>query len=151
VDTVPDRYRYAVVPHLVVDGAAEAIAFYERAFEARELFRLEDPEGRIIHAELQIAGSTVMLGDPSDDFEDPLAAGGTTVGLHIYVESVESMFQRALAAGTAEVQPVQDMFYGDRTAMVRDPYGHVWVLLERIEDLSPEAIVERARIAFGGS
>jgi PhnB protein len=149
VEIVPERYRYAVVPHLMVDGADEAIRFYQRAFGATELFRIDDGDGGIIHAELQIGSSTFMIGDRSEGFGEPRAAGGTTVGLHVYVESVDATFRQALEAGATEVQPVQDMFYGDRTAMLADPFGHVWVLLEHVEDLTPDEIVARAHAPAG--
>ena len=151
MDTVPPRYRNAVVPHAMIAGAEEAIAFYARAFGAEELFRIAAPDGTIIHAELRIGGSTVMVGDAGGPFGEPGALGGTTVGLHVYVDAVEPLFERALAAGAKELAPVEDMFYGDRTAMLEDPFGHIWVLLERIEDLAPEQIVARAAAALGSA
>lgn len=136
---------------MTVADADAAIAFYQRAFGAEELFRIEAPDGTIVHAELRVGGSTVMVGDASEPFCDRRNLGGTTAGLHVYVEEVDALFERAVEAGAKELQPVQDMFYGDRTAMLEDPLGHVWVLLERREDLTPAEIVARAEREFAGS
>jgi PhnB protein len=145
----PARYRHAAIPHLMVADAAAAIAFYAAAFGATELFRLALPNGRVVHAEVRVGDAVVMLGDAPGPFAPPAALGGTSVGIHVYVADVDALHARALAAGAAELQPVQDMFYGDRTAMVRDLDGHVWVLLTAREVLAPEEIVARARAAFG--
>jgi|SRR5699024_1014088 len=139
----PSRYRNAVIAHVMIDGAADAIDFYKKAFDAIELFRIASPDGRIIHAEIQIGGSTLMVGDADPPFHDPKTAGGTTVGLHVYVDNVEEMTAQAIQAGAGEIQPAQDMFYGARQSMVEDPFGHVWVLLTHTEDLSPEEIMGR--------
>lgn len=148
VETIPDRYRYSVVPHVMVDGASDAIAFYERAFGAAELFRIASPDGTVIHAEITIGESLLMVGDAGGPFGAPDSLGGSSVGLHVYVEDVDALFAQALKAGAEEIQPAQDMFYGDRTAMLKDPYGHVWVLITHLEDLTPDEIVERAQKMF---
>lgn len=147
----PSRYGNSVVAHVMVRGAASAIDFYRSAFGATELFRIASPDGKIIHSEVQIQGSTVMVGDASPPFEDPQSLQGTCVGLHVYVQDVDSMSRRAIAAGAQEVQPLQDMFYGDRQTMLRDPFGHLWVFLTHQEDVAPEEIVKRAERLFGGS
>ncbi|HEX4816232.1 MAG TPA: VOC family protein [Nonomuraea sp.] len=143
MNTVPDRYRYAAIPHLMVDGAAEAIRFYTEAFGGEELFRIADPAGRILHAEVGVKGSTFMIGDADDRFTTPAAAGGSTVGLHVYVDDVDALSDQAVRAGAELLQPPTDMFYGDRSAMLRDPFGHVWVFLTHVEDLPPEEIARR--------
>jgi PhnB protein len=140
---VPDRYRYAAVPHVMVDGAAEAIAFYTTAFGAEEIMRIARPDGRILHAEIRIRDSVLMVGDGDGEFLSPRKAGGTTVGLHVYVEDVDALYSRAVTAGAEALQPPTDMFYGDRTIMLKDPFGHVWVFLTHIEDLSPEEVARR--------
>jgi len=149
VETIPIRYRYSVIPHLMVDNAAEAIAFYAKAFGAIEVFRIVSPNGKIIHAEITINRSVLMLGDADSPFRDARSLGGSPVGLHVYVENVDDLFAQAIRSGAREIQPVQDMFYGDRTAMLEDPYGHIWVLLTHVEDLSPEEIVQCSQGLFG--
>ncbi|MET8750853.1 VOC family protein [Streptomyces sp. NPDC004667] len=147
--TVPEAYRNAVVAHIMVDGAKNAIDFYTRAFGADELFRLDGPDGRIVHAEVGIQGSTIMLGDPEGPhFGAPTALGGTSVGLHVFVDDVDALAERATEAGAELLQPPADQFHGDRTAIVKDPYGHVWVFLTHLEDLAPDEVARRARDLF---
>src|SRR2546423_62534 len=125
----PERYRNAIIPHIYVDGASAGIEFYERAFGAVELFRIAHPGGKILHAELSICGSVIMIGDPGDSlYGEPRAVGRCTAGLHIFTDDNVALLRRAVAAGAEEVQPPTDMFYGASSASVRDPFGHVWVL-----------------------
>lgn len=141
----PSRYSHAVVPHVYVDGAAEAIDFYKRAFGAVELFRLPAPNGKIAHAEISICGNVVMLGDPTDKrYGDPRALGATTAGLHIFTDDNAGLLRRAVRAGAEEVAAPTEMFYGANSATLRDPYGHVWVLLTWKEDLEPAEIEHRS-------
>ena len=145
----PARYRDAIVPHIYIDGAAEGIAFYQRAFGAEELLRIARPDGRILHAELSICGSTVMLGDPDEDlYAEPKALGRTSAGLHVFVDDNTALLRRAVAAGAREVQPPTDMFYGASSASLKDPFGHVWVLLTWKEDLTPAEMEQRGRDSF---
>ncbi|MET7518148.1 VOC family protein [Streptomyces sp. NPDC005480] len=147
---VPEAYRNAVVAHIMIDGAAAAIDFYTEAFGAVELFRIDGPDGRVVHAEVSVAGSTIMLGDVEGPlFRAPTAAGGTTVGLHVFVDDVDALARRAVAAGAELLQSPADQFHGDRTAILRDPFGHVWVFLTHLEDLTPDEITRRARDLFG--
>jgi PhnB protein len=140
----PDRYRNAIVPHIYVDGASDAIAFYKRAFGAEELFRIARPNGRILHAELSICGSVVMIGDPDGRlYGEPRALGRCTAGLHIFLDDNEALLRRAVEAGADEIQPPTDMFYGASSASVRDPFGHVWVLLSWKQDLDPAEMERR--------
>jgi PhnB protein len=148
---VPDRYRNSVISHVMVDGAAEAIEFYRRAFGATELIRIADADGRILHAEITIAGSLVMLGDADPPFDDPRSLGGLTVGLHVYVPDVDATVDAAVAAGAELLQAPQDMFYGDRMAMLKDPFGHIWVLLTHKEDLPLEEIKARGEAMLRGA
>ncbi|MFJ2101440.1 VOC family protein [Streptomyces anulatus] len=146
---IPETYRNAVVAHIMVDGAANAIDFYTRAFGAEELFRLDGPDGRIVHAEVKIQGSTIMLGDAEGPlFSAPTAVGGTTVGLHVFVDDVDALARQATAAGAELLQPPADQFHGDRTTMLKDPYGHIWVFLTHLEDLTPDEVARRARELF---
>jgi PhnB protein len=142
--TRPERYRNAIVPHIYIDGARKAIAFYERAFGAVELFRIADPEGRILHAELSICDSVVMLGDPDPrHYAEPRVLGKCTASLHIFVDDNAAFLRRAVDAGAEQVQAPTEMFYGANSASLRDPFGHVWVLLSWKEDLEPAEMERR--------
>ena len=144
MDKRPDRYRNAIVPHIYIEGAAQAVAFYEKAFGAKELFRIAGKDGRVLHGELSIAGSLVMFGDPTGDlYGEPRKLGGCTAGLHIMVEDNAALLARAKAAGAEDVQPLTKMFYGASSCAVRDPYGHVWVMLTWTEDLEPAEMERR--------
>ncbi|MCT7354241.1 VOC family protein [Streptomyces sp. 15-116A] len=153
---IPERYRYSVVPHIMVDDAAAAIDFYQRAFGAREDFRLDAPGGGVLHAEITIGQSTLMLGDAGADGPDgsffvaPASlGGGTSVALHVFVPDVDSLVERAAGAGAEILQPPQDMFHGDRTAILRDPSGHVWVFLTHLEDVPEDELRRRLATALG--
>jgi PhnB protein len=145
----PDGY-HSVTPYLSIKGAAEAIDFYKRAFGATELFRLVAPGGEIGHAEIKIGDSPIMLADPCEEgtFRNPKALGGSSIGLHVYVDNVDELFTRAVNAGAKAVRAVQDQFYGDRTGTLEDPFGHIWFLATHKEDLTPEEINRRAEALF---
>ncbi|MFJ4848644.1 MULTISPECIES: VOC family protein [unclassified Streptomyces] len=151
---IPDRYRYAVIPHIMVDDAAAAVDFYQRAFGAREDVRVDAPGGGILHAEISIGRSVLMLGDASTEeaegasFTAPTALNGaTTVTLHVFVTDVDSLAERAEAAGAVILQPPTDMFHGDRTVVLQDPSGHIWVFLTHVEDVSEEELRRRLAAA----
>ena len=149
--TRPERYRNAIVPHIYVEGASAAIEFYRRAFGASELFRIARADGSILHAELSICGSVIMIGDPEGNlYGEPRRLGRCTAGLHVFSEDNEALWRRAVGAGAEAVQAPTDMFYGASSASVRDPFGHVWVLLTWKEDLPPEEMARRARALRGG-
>ena len=152
MDKRPDRYRNAIVPHIYVDGAADAVAFYERAFGAQELFRVTGKDGKIIHGEIAICGSVVMVGDPGDGglYGQPSKLGGCTAGLHIMVDDNAALLRRATEAGAQEVQPLTQMFYGASSCAVRDPFGHVWVLLSWKEDPDAAEIERRGAALLRG-
>jgi PhnB protein len=135
----------AVSPYLLIRGASDAIAFYAKVFGATEHFRLTAPDGRIGHAEIEIAGSRLMIADehPEMDFLGPQSRGGTTVTLHVYLPDVDSVFALALASGAEELRPLCNQFYGDRSGAVTDPWGHVWSLASRIEAITNEEIQNR--------
>ncbi|MFJ9606061.1 VOC family protein [Kitasatospora sp. NPDC101176] len=126
---IPEHHRHAVVPHVMVDGAAEAIDFYTTAFGATELFRLDGEDGRIAHAEITVHGATLMLGDAHAAPFAPPAPGAASVALHVYVPDVDALTARAVDAGALLLSPAADMPYGARQSMLRDPFGHVWILL----------------------
>ena len=128
--------------------AAEAIEFYKKAFGAIEIMRLSMPDGGVGHAELRIGDSPIMLGTPCD--QGPLSNPDTapSVGLHLYVTDVDTSYQRAIAAGGTVVSEVKDQFYGDRSGTLKDPFGHLWFLATRKEDLTQAQIEQRAREMF---
>ncbi len=137
--TIPDGY-HSVTPYLIIKGAASAIDFYKRAFGATELMRMPSPDGTIGHAEIKIGDSTIMLADehPQMGYRSPQSLGGAGVSLMIYLDQVDDVFKRAVAAGAKELQPVKDQFYGDRSGTLQDPFGHVWTIATHVEDISPE-------------
>ena len=143
----PNRYWNVIVPHIYVDGASEAVDFYKRAFGAEELFRVNQPGGKILHAEISICGSVLMISDPTnkDLYAGPRSSGRTTASLHIFVDNNQALLQQAIAAGAEEIEPPTDMFYGANSASLRDPFGHVWVLLSWKEDIDPAEIERRGK------
>jgi PhnB protein len=144
VAPVPPGYA-TVTPYLIIRGARKAIDFYQRAFGAVELFRLDGPDDGIAHAEIRIGDSPVMLADSSGDYPDPLTLGGSAVSFMVYVPDVDAAFARAIAAGATVRRPVADQFYGDRTGTLVDPFGHVWSLGTHVEDVSPEEMNRRLK------
>lgn len=147
--TVPNEYP-GLIPYLSIRGAAQAIDFYRRAFGAELAFRLDAPGGRVGHAELRVGKACFMLADPYEGCEQTASAPdhSTAIALYLYVEDVDSCFAQALAAGAQEVMAVQDMFYGDRTGALRDPYGFVWNLATHVEDVAPDELQRRAEQMF---
>ncbi len=146
-DTTPKPYVtiHEVHPYLRISGAARAIDFYTRAFGAKELFRLTEPSGRIGHAEIKIGETVLMLADeyPERGILSPLALGGTTFSIHLHVDRVDDLMERAVEAGATVVREAADQFYGERTGMIRDPFGHEWLLGQHIEDVTPEKMQQR--------
>jgi PhnB protein len=145
VKPIPEGY-HTVTPYLTIRGAARAIEFYQRAFGAEELMRMPGPEGKIMHAELQIGDSRLMLSDefPEMGGKSPQALGGSPGFLFLYVKDVDAAFQRAVGAGAQAKVPPADMFWGDRFGRLVDPFGHEWGLATHREDLTPEEIARRA-------
>jgi PhnB protein len=141
---IPTRYKNSVIAHIMIKEASAAIDFYQEAFNAKEIFRIAKPNGNIIHAEILIEDAIIMLGDAEELFQDPQKLKGTTVGLHVYVEDVDALFLQAVKFGAIVIQNVTDMFYGDRMAMLKDPFGHIWVLLTHQMHMTPEEIKRNA-------
>jgi PhnB protein len=140
----PDRCRDTIVPHIYVDGAAGAIAFYERAFGAAELFRIAREDGTVLRAEISIGGSLLMIGDPNaKEYGTPLSLGASTASLHLMPDDNAGLMRRAVDAGCQVVQPLTDMFYGASSATIRDPFGHISVLLTWREDLDSAGMERR--------
>lgn len=149
VNPIPDGY-HSVTPYLSIQGAAEAIEFYQRAFNATEMFRLVASGGEIRHAEIKIGNSFIMLADPCETgaFRSPQSLGGSSIGLYVYVKDVDALFAQAVDAGAKVVKAVEDQFYGDRNGTLEDPFGHVWFLGTHKEDLTSEEINKRAEEFF---
>lgn len=145
---VPTGPRGAT-PYLIIKDAARALEFYKQAFGAVELLRLGDPNGRVEHAEIRIGDAPIMLADEFLDIgaQSPETLGGSPVCIHLYVEDVDAVAERALAAGARVVRPVKDQFYGDRSGTFADPFGHIWTIATHTEDLSPEEIQRRVEAA----
>lgn len=137
-------------PYLVVQGAARAIEFYTRAFGAQELYRLVDPAGKVGHAELLIAGTRIMLADEYPDFGalSPPSVGGSPVTLHLVVDDVLGVIDLAVALGATLIRPATLEFFGDRSGIVVDPFGHRWHLATRVEEVSPDEMQRRWSAMF---
>jgi PhnB protein len=142
---MPKGYQ-AVTPYLSIRGAARAIDFYKKAFGAREIMRMPGPDGKLGHAEVGIEGHRVMLSDEYEemDFLSPASRGGTTVHMHVYVKDVDRLIKRAVSAGAKVKRPAQNQFYGDRTASLQDPFGHLWHFATHVEDVSMAELKRRA-------
>lgn len=151
VKPIPDNYP-RLSPSLAIEGAAKAIDFYARIFGATERMRIESPDGRIGHAELQFGDSLLMLADafPEMGSPGPKSIGGSPVILSLYVDDVDAVYKAALAAGAKELRPVQDQFYGDRSGQFEDPFGHRWYVATHVEDVPPEEMARRAEEAMSG-
>ncbi|HEV8206246.1 MAG TPA: VOC family protein [Acidimicrobiia bacterium] len=152
VKPIPDGYPQ-VSPSLVVDGAAQAIDFYTQVLGATERMRMGGPDGKVGHAELQFGDSVVMLADeyPDMGYVGPKAIGGSPVTIAVYVEDVDKIFDAALKAGATQIRPLENQFYGDRSAQFEDPWGHRWSVATHVEDVPPDEITKRAAaMAEGG-
>jgi PhnB protein len=146
---IPEGY-HTVTPYLAVDNASEAIAFYERAFGAKELVRMPGPDGMIAHAELEIGDSRVMLSDPfpQASTRPPKELGGTSASVFMYVEDVDAVVKQAVGAGATVTMEVEDQFWGDRFGSVSDPFGHSWSIATHVEDVPAEELEERGKAAM---
>lgn len=142
---VPDGYHTAT-PYLIVKEAAKALEFYKRAFGAAETMRMAGPKGKIMHAEIKIGDSPIMLAEecPEMGAISPQSLGSSSISLLLYVENVDALTSQAIAAGAKVLRPVQNQFYGDRSGTVEDPFGHHWTIATHIEDLTFEEIQRRA-------
>jgi PhnB protein len=149
VKPIPDGY-HTVTPYLSVDDAAAAIEYYKRSFGAQEKVRMDMPDGKIGHAELEIGDSLVMLSDPvpGGSTRPPSEVGGTTGSVFLYVEDVDAVVKRAVDAGGSVTMEVADQFWGDRFGTVTDPFGQVWSVATHVEDVPPEEMAERAKAAM---
>ncbi len=148
---IPEGYPQ-VSPYLCSDNENAAIQFYSKVFDATERMRMPTPDGKVAHAELQIGDSLIMLSDefPEMSIRGPKALGGTPVTIHVYVDDVDTVFNRAVDAGARALHPVADQFYGDRSGQFEDPFGHRWSVATNIEDVSPDEMARRAAEVMGG-
>jgi uncharacterized glyoxalase superfamily protein PhnB len=146
VKPIPDGMR-SITPHLICAGAAAALEFYKKAFQAVELLRLPAPDGKLMHAQIRIGDSSVMLAEECAEWGSlgPKALKGSSVTIHVYVEDADALFERAVKAGAKPVLPVSDMFWGDRYGVVEDPFGHRWSIATHTRDLTPEQIIEGSK------
>jgi PhnB protein len=143
---IPEGYT-SITPYLTVDDGKGAIEFYKRAFGATERGIMEGPDGKVAHAELQIGSGVIMLSDkfPQSACQTPKELGGTTVAIFLFVEDVDSVVQDAADAGATITMQPENQFWGDRLGQVTDPFGNVWQISTRVEDLTPEEIQARGR------
>lgn len=146
---IPKGY-HTVTPSLFVAGAAKAIDFYKKALGAEERMRFPAPDGSIMHAELKIGDSIIMLGEemPDQGGRGPKAIGGTPVSFFVYGEDVDAAWKRAVDAGAKELVPLADQFWGDRTGCLEDPFGHQWWLAQHKQDLTPHELRKNAEAFF---
>ncbi len=143
---------HSLTPHLIVAGAAQAIEFYKQAFLAVEIMRLPGPQGRLMHAQLRIGDSTLMLVDemPEHGCVGPKALKGSPVTIHLFVEDVDAVVAQAVAAGAKLAMPVADMFWGDRYGKLEDPFGHHWSVATHVRDLTPEEMIQGMQACMPG-
>jgi PhnB protein len=146
---VPEGY-HTITPYLAVENASEAIDFYQRAFGAQERVRMDGPGGAIMHAELQVGDSMIMLSDPfpQSSTTPPKQLGGTSVSIFAYVENIDDVYKQAIDAGASSLMEPDDMFWGDRFGSVQDPFGHSWTIATHIEDVEPEEMQRRSEEFF---
>jgi PhnB protein len=144
VKPIPEGY-HSVTPYLIIRGASRAIEFYKKAFGATELMRFPGPNDTVMHAEIKIGDSPVMLADEGETstYRSPQTFGGSPVSLMIYVEDVDKVFNQAVSTGAKATRPVADQFYGDRLGTLVDPFGHIWTISTHKEDVSMEEMQRR--------
>jgi PhnB protein len=149
VKAIPEGY-YSLTPYLVVNGAAKAIEFYKQAFGGVETVRMPGPDGRVMHAEMKIGNSVLMLSDenPERGYLSPSTRGGSTSSVMLYTDDVDKTFTQAVAAGARADMPPADMFWGDRMGNLTDPFGHTWAIATHQEDVS-EAEMEKRMASQG--
>jgi PhnB protein len=149
VKAIPDGYS-SVTPYLIVKGAGQALDYYKMAFDAQELMRFPAPDGKIAHAELQIGNARIMLADESPQMgnNSPQTLGGSGTGMMLYVDDVDSTFERAVSGGAKVKQALKNQFYGDRSGTITDPFGHTWTIATHVEDVAPDELQRRMQEAM---
>jgi PhnB protein len=146
---IPQGY-HTVTPSIFVAGAAKAIDFYKKALGAEEVMRFPGPDGKIMHAEIRVGDSPIMLADEMPEYggKGPTSYGGTPVSLFVYGDNVDAAWKRAVDAGAKVLQPLADQFWGDRGGCLEDPFGHHWWLAQRLRDLTPQELKQAAEAQF---
>ncbi|MBZ2206477.1 VOC family protein [Massilia soli] len=146
VKPIPEG-AHAITPHLVCAGAADAIEFYKKAFNAVEIHRIPGPGGKLMHGAVRIGDSMIMLADeyPEWGSKSPKTLAGTPVTIHLYVEDVDAVFAQAVAAGATPAMPVAEMFWGDRYGMLVDPFGHSWSVATHVKDMTDDELQQAAK------
>jgi len=148
VSPIPEGYT-SVTPYLIVKDAAKAIEYYKKVFGAKELFRMDGPNGKVGHAELQIGNARIMLADENPSMgqghSSATSIGSSPVSLYLYIPDVDRVVERAVAEGAKIIKPIQNQFYGDRSGFVQDPFGHFWGIATHVEDVSPQEMEERMK------
>jgi PhnB protein len=144
-----------LIPHLTCSPAADAIEFYRKAFGAEEIHRMPGPDGRLMHAAIRIDGRPVFLADDFPEYcggksQTATALGGTPVTIHRYVKDCDAVVNKAVEAGATVIMPVDDMFWGDRYGLIKDPFGHHWAVATRIRDMTSEEMQKAGQEAFAG-
>lgn len=151
VSPIPQGF-HSITPYLVIKGAAQAIEYYKKVFGATEVARMNMPDGKVGHAELQIGDSRIMLGDENPGMGQGYASaatiGASPVSLYLYLPDVDRVVENAVAAGAKMLKPVEDQFYGDRSGFIQDPFGHLWGIATHVEDVSPQEMKERMKKAM---
>jgi len=150
VKPIPDGHP-AVIPHLVIRGAAQAVDFYVAAFGAEEVARMPLPDGGILHAELRIGTGRIFLCDESPMMErwvSPKSLNGTSIALNLWTDDAEALFAQGVKAGAKVVMPLSDMFWGDRYGRLTDPFGHEWAIAQHVRDVPPEEMAKAAAEMF---
>ena len=153
VKPIPDGY-HSVTPTLTISGASDAIEFYKKAFDAKEIYRFPGPDGKsIMHAEIRIGDSAIMLCDemPEMGCLSPKSTGGPSGAIYLYVNDADSVFNRAVSAGAKPMMPLMDGFWGDRVGSLSDPFGHRWNVATHVEDVPPDEMSTRAAAAMAAT
>lgn len=149
IEKIPKDY-HSITPVLIVKNGDEAIEFYKNGFGVEERCRMKAPDGRVAHAELKLGDSVFMLSDeyPEMKCHSPKTIGGSPVSMYVYVDDVDSIFNKAISAGAKVLDPVKDQFWGDRHGRLEDPFGHLWSIATHKKDLSEEEMKKAAEAAF---
>lgn len=149
IEKIPKDY-HSITPVLIVKNGDKAIEFYKNSFGVEERFRMKSPDGRVAHAELKLGDSVFMLSDeyPEMECHSPKTIGGSPVSMYVYVDDVDSVFNKAISAGAKVLDPVKDQFWGDRHGRLEDPFGHLWSIATHKKDLSEEEMKKAAEAAF---
>lgn len=155
VSPLPEGTTQAVIPYLIVNDAHKAIDFYKKVFAAQEIMRMpSEDKKKILHAELQVAGCLIWLADDCSDMKhmrSPKSVGATTVSMNMYCLDADKVFNRAVKAGCSVAKPLENQFWGDRMGTVIDPFGHMWTLLQRVEEVTPAEMTKRYKAMAGKS